>query len=208
MPPVPCRRSTFHSRFVYLKEKLDLTGFMRKTQIDSLLKKCKSKTFKVIREALKRCLTYKFDRLPQSFITNIKIEYNKKYLDRTILDIYKEFGIITSLNDLMEKGLVRPGKLDVLNEFLNMKVRHVFESYMCSKQFSKEFRSIKEKEGDKFAVLYGFICRIFVNYYTYSKGNKPKKLERRIRFVKITDGVEKVKPKIFKIIRVEDNSTQ
>jgi hypothetical protein len=93
-----------------------------------------------------------------------------------------------------------------------MKIRHVFESYLASKQYAKEFKTIQEREGDKFAVLYGFICKIFVNYYTYSKGNRPKKIEKRIRFMKIVDEETRDKPatppRLFKVIRAEDSSTQ
>jgi hypothetical protein len=113
---------------------------------------------------------------------------------------------------MLEKKQVRPEKLDILTEFLNMKIRHVFESYLASKQYAKEFKLIQERDGEKFAVLYGFICKIFVNYYTYSKGNKPKKIEKRIRFMKIVDdptgGKVAVPPRLFKVIRAEDNSTQ
>jgi hypothetical protein len=202
IPEVPCRRSTFHSKFLTLKEKLKLFSFTRKTQIDSLLKKCKSKTFKTIREALKRCLLLKFDRLPQSFITNIKIEFNKKYLDLTILEIYQEFGIFTSINDFVERGLVRENKLGLLKEFLNLTLREVFVAYNSSKQYAKDLFNIREKEGEKFGILYKFISKIFVDYYKYSKGNKQRKIERRIRFLKVINQNESNENlKIFKVIK-------
>jgi hypothetical protein len=40
-------------------------------------------------------------RLPQHFITNIKIEINKFYLNQNILSIYSENKIFSSLNELV-----------------------------------------------------------------------------------------------------------
>ena len=61
--------SCFHS----LKRELDIKD-CRKTHIDSLLKKVKSKCLKAIHEVLKSCVNLIVGRLPQLFITNIKID--------------------------------------------------------------------------------------------------------------------------------------
>jgi hypothetical protein len=198
LPKGPCNRSTFHSLFISLKERLSLSNHSRKYQIDSLLKKCKSKIFKIIKEGLKRCLLVKIKRLPQSFITNIKIEFNKRYLDKTLLEIFEEFGIF-SLNNLINKNSIKSERLELFNEFIRMRLRDVFKAYLTSKNFESELSMIKEKEDEKFAILYEFISRIFVEYYTYSKGNKPKNFNKRIRFSKNV--------KIFKIIKDELNDS-
>jgi hypothetical protein len=147
---------------------------MRKTQIDSLLKKCKSKAFKTIHEALKKCLNIKLPRLPQNFITNIKIDFNKIYLEKSILEIYKEHKIISSIEEFMSKKYLIEDKVQVFKDFLSLTFRNVFEYYINSKQYVKDYYHIQQREGEKFAILFNYISKIFIQYYTKSKGNRPK----------------------------------
>jgi hypothetical protein len=168
------RRRNIHSTFLLLKKKLNLEQFMRKTQIDSLLKKCKSKAFKTIHEALKKCLNIKLPRLPQNFITNIKIDFNKVYLDKTIYDIYREFKIIPSVEEFLSKKYLIDDKVQIFRDFLNLTFKNVFEYYVNSKQYVKDYYHIMNREGEKFAILFNYISKVFIQYYTKSKGNKPK----------------------------------
>ena len=55
------------------------------SHIDSLLKKSKIKC--LIHEVLKLSLNLLIEKLPQNFITNIKIDFNKKYLAKSIGEI-------------------------------------------------------------------------------------------------------------------------
>lgn len=165
---------SIHSKFLSLKKQLNLSHFMRKTQIDSLLKKCKTKVFRIIHEALQKCLNTKPGRLPQLFITNIKIEYNKQYLAKTILEIYQEFNVLGSLDDLESKGYVITSRKKILEDFLNMTFKQAYENYIHSNQFKKDYAQICEKEGQQFAILFSYIAQIFIQYYQKSTGNKRK----------------------------------
>ena len=175
---------------------------MRKTQIDSLLKKCKSKAFKSIHEALQKCLKMKLPRLPQQFITNIKIDFNKYYLEQTILKIYQENKLIESFDNLIDKNLILPNKEKTLQIFLNLKLKDVIDYYINSKQYVKDYLHIYKREGEKFATLFDFISSIFIQYYIKSKGNKPKKIRKEKNFdIKsiFSRNNETQKNKIFKI---------
>lgn len=179
---------SIHSKFLYLKRQLNLGHFMRKTQIDSLLKKCKSKAFKNIHEALRKCLSVKLDRLPQHFITNIKIEFNKYYLNKTILEIYQEFNIIKNLEDLHFKGFVIESRRKVLEDFLCLTFKQVFEYYINSHQFKKDYLQVSEKEGQNFAILFSYISQVFIQYYQKSRGNQKKsniKDKKRNKYIEI-----------------------
>ena len=57
------KRKKIHKNFLILKNALHLDNFMRKTQIDSLLKKCKSKLFKSIHESINSCLKKKITKI-------------------------------------------------------------------------------------------------------------------------------------------------
>jgi len=165
---------SIHSKFLYLKRQLNLGHFMRKTQIDSLLKKCKSKAFKNIHEALRKCLSVRLERLPQLFITNIKIDFNKYYLSRSILEIYQEFNIIKSLDDLVDRRHVIESRKKILEDFLSLTFKQVYEYYINSHQFKKDYLQISEREGQKFAILFSYIAQIFIQYYQKSRGNKKR----------------------------------
>ena len=165
---------SFNARYSILKKNLDVPADERKTQIDSLLKKSNSKFFKSVHLALKKCLKCQVDRLPQKFITNIKIQFVKKYLEKTIFLIYKENCDSREFDEEFIRNNVREDKKELLNEFLSMTFSEAFEFYITSQHYVKDYESIREKEGDKVAVLFNYISKIFIEYYTLSKGNSKK----------------------------------
>lgn len=165
------KRTSIHDCFIKLKTELNLNKHLRKTQIDSLLKKCKSKLFKSIHNCINKCVHTALTRLPQRFITNIKIEMNKHYLHQSILSIYADNNVFTSINELS----VVKGMETHLTTFLNMKLIEVFEYYLHSKQYLHDYNRIHKREGEKFAMLFHFTAQVFVDYYTLSKGNRPKR---------------------------------
>ena len=85
---IPLEYQNFNEIFSYIKKKLQLKN-SRKTQLDSLLKKSKGKFFKSVHDIMNKCLTKLIKRLPQIFITNITIDNNLHYINKTILQIYK-----------------------------------------------------------------------------------------------------------------------
>lgn len=167
---IPFLHSLFHS----LKRELKIKD-CRKTHIDSLLKKVKAKCLKAIHEVLKSCVNLIVGRLPQLFITNIKIDYNKCYLNKTVGDIYQEFKLLPSYDDIKEKHLIRKDKDNLLKEILNNQLKDVYKIYLESELFQKDFDKIKQKDGEKMLTLYNFVARNMSQYFLLSKGNKNTK---------------------------------
>jgi len=178
------KRKKIHKNFLLLKNALHLDNFMRKTQIDSLLKKCKSKLFKSIHESINSCLKKKLPRLPQSFITNIKIDFNKYYLSQNILSIYIKNKMFENYEELINKDFIIEGKENILKTFLNIKLQEVFEYYLNSKKYLDDYLRILKREGENFATLFDFISHIFLHYYLKGKGNKPKIKNNKIKTFK------------------------
>ena len=85
-------RVSFPKSFSYLRKKLQIKQ-SRKTHIDSILKKCKARFFKAISDCLKQCVKIQIKKFPQSFITNISIEYNKYILNLTVCELYKSLKL-------------------------------------------------------------------------------------------------------------------
>jgi hypothetical protein len=178
------KRKIIHKNFLLLKKSLHLDNFMRKTQIDSLLKKCKSKLFKSIHDSINLCLKKKLPRLPQSFITNIKIDFNKFYLCQSIISIYIKNQIFESFDELIQKDYIIKEKEESLKIFFNITLQEVFEYYLNSKKYLDDYLRILKREGENFATLFDFISHIFLNYYLKGKGNKPKIKNNKIKTFK------------------------
>ena len=213
------KRKIIHKNFLLLKKSLHLDNFMRKTQIDSLLKKCKSKLFKNIHESINLCLKKKLPRLPQSFITNIKIDFNKFYLCQSIISIYIKNQIFESFDELIQKDYIIKEKEESLKIFFNITLQEVFEYYLNSKKYLDDYLRILEREGENFAILFDFISHIFLNYYLKGKGNKPKIKQNKIKGFKSLSLIKKNKlpfsnrkvnrlNKIFKIEKTKKNENE
>ena len=157
-------QTTFQSTFSYLRKKLQVK-YTRKTHIDSLLKKCKGKFFKAVHDSIKLCLNILFNRLPQKFITNITIDYNKKFL-------YK------NLEDILSKNLCKKDKIDLVKEILNTDFYSLYETYTSSDRFKREINEIQALEGKRNGILYEFVASNFCIYYLYSKAHVPREKKK------------------------------
>ena len=164
---------SFHINFNNLRIKLGIED-SRKTHIDSLLKKAKSKCLKAIHEVLKLSLNLLIGRLPQNFITNIKIDFNKKYLNESIGNIYYEYKLLPSYEEIINKNLIRKGKFDLFNETYNSSFEYVYMVYINSDLYKKDFEKILMKDGQNIASLYDYVAKNMCEYFILSKGNKKK----------------------------------
>ena len=164
---------SLYSTFKYLKRKYGLKN-ERKNRIDCIIKKVKTKYIKAIHEAIKYCVNLYIHRLPQNFTTNIKIEYNKIYLNKTIEQIYTEFKILPSLNELIEKNLIKKGKKEFLILLMTSSLKDIYKSYLSSNLYKYDRMYIKNKEGENIAKLYDYIAQNICQYFLYNKGNKKR----------------------------------
>jgi len=160
--------SRFQSIFSYIKKKYQIK-FSRKSQIDSLLKKCKGKFFKSIHEVMNKSLNIVVKRLPQFFITNITIKYNQKYLDKNIIQIYQEFNNLPDYKTLKEKNIIKKNKEQLFKEFCSYSLFNLYDIYCESKRFHKNINEIKNQDGKRIGLLYEFVSLNFSAYYKYSK---------------------------------------
>ena len=162
---------SLYSTFKYLKEKYKIKN-SRKNRIDCIVKKVKTKYINAIHEAIKYCVNLKIDKLPQNFITNIKIEYNKMYLNKTVEQIYTEFNIIPSLNELINKNLIKKDRKELLIHLMNSSLKDIYQYYLISDLYKYHKRCIIKKEGENSGKLYDYVARNICNYFIYNKGNK------------------------------------
>ena len=138
---------SFQGLFTSLRKTLDVK-YTRKLHIDSILKKCKGRFFKAINECVKKCLRINVPKFPQNFITNISIEYNQKFLDFTMGDLYSYFHLLPySLDDIMEKNYCYKEKEIYLKYIFLSKMGSLYFQYIKSKQYKRMIDLIKTKES-------------------------------------------------------------
>ena len=167
---------SFQSMFSYIKKKLQIKN-SRKFHIDSILKKCKGKFFKTINDCFQKCIKIEIKRLPQSFITNITISYNKYFMDKKLIEVYKHFNIINGeIENYFEKNYITKEKEELFKYLCKSTVSELYNLYLESRIHQREIDFVTVQEGKRFAYLYQFISDNFTTYY---KNNKPNKKRKR-----------------------------
>lgn len=167
----------FYSRIKYIRKKYNIKK-SRKNHIDSLVKKAKSKFLKAIYECLKYCLhSCNLYRLPQKFIINTRIEYNKKILNKTVEEIYSEFELLPTYETLVSKNKVYQNKQDFLYSLMKSKLKDIYKYYISSKLYIMDKKRIESKSGEAVVKLYDFVATNICEYFLLNKGND-KRLNR------------------------------
>ena len=161
-------RVSFPKSFSYLRKKLQIKQ-SRKTHIDSILKKCKARFFKAISDCIKQCVKIQIKKFPQSFITNISIEYNKYILKLTVYELYQIFNLSKDVLDESNENCFFSGKERYFKYIYYSKLSDLYISYIQSKRYKREIESIKYNLGMKMLLLYEFVSENFVNYYSFSQ---------------------------------------
>ena len=165
---------SFYSKFKYLCCKLNIDN-LRKNHIDIIIKKVKIKLFKGIHEVLKYCLNTNINRLPQNFINNIKIEYNRYYLNKTISEIYSEFAIIPSLKEIIDNKIVKKDKTEVFILFMNSNLINIINVYLKSNLFIYDKKKLERKSGLNDVILFDFVANNICDYFLYGSTSPNKK---------------------------------
>ncbi len=170
------KSQSFQSFFTFLRKYLQIK-YTRRIHIDSKLKKCKGKFYKAINDCLKKCLKINIKKLPQVYITNISIEYNKCFVDFTVNDLYTYFNLMPyPMETILEREYCVKGKEDFLKYIFLSKINKLYSIFIESKRYKKEIELMKKQKGIKLAFLHQFVAENFINYYYYSKSHikKPK----------------------------------
>ena len=166
--------NNFNEIFIRIRKKLHVKH-SRKSEVDSLLKKAKCKFFQTVHKIMKYCLSITVNRLPQLFITNITIEYNRSYLEKTIFQIYTDFDLIQNLN-IIDDEVIKIKNKELFKNFTNYKFYELYEQYIDSQCYKKDMNKIINKNGKNIGILYEFVSKNFLSYYLNSK-NKIAKID-------------------------------
>ena len=182
--------NNFQGIFSYIKKKFQIK-FSRKSNIDSLLKKCKGKFFKTIHEIMNTSLNIVVKRLPQKFITNITIEYNQKYLKKNIIQVYQEFDLLPDYDTIKEKGFIKTNKSQYFEQFCSYNLISLYNIYLQSQRYLNEINEVKFHDGRRIGLLYQFVSKNFCNYFENNKPHviKPKDESKNNINISINDNI-------------------
>ena len=167
----------FYSKIKLIRKKYNIKK-SRKNHIDSLVKKAKSKFLKAIYECLKYCLhSCNLSRLPQKFIINTRIEYNKKILNKTVEEIYTGFKLLPTYETLMQNNQVYKNRQEFLYSLMKTKLKDIYKYYISSNLYTIDKKRIESKSGEGVVKLYDFVATNICEYFLLNKGND-KRLNR------------------------------
>jgi hypothetical protein len=161
--------------------KKNRNSIYRKLKPDSLRKKIKArlhkKLTKIINEKLKtagsKCF---FDMLPQSFITNINIGFNKPLLNITMRELFqKTFGFKSKDKEKIDYN-IRIMKYiednpDINNnsdvsDFLDSKYSEIIREYLDGDYLQEDIERLRdENEGEEYINRYNFIALHWIEFY-------------------------------------------
>jgi hypothetical protein len=106
--------------------------------------------------------------LPQNFINNIKIEYNRQYLDKTISEIYLEFSILPPIKEILENKMIKKEKTEILILFMNSSLIDIIKIYLSSNLFVYDKKKLQRKSGLNDVILFDFVANNICDYFQYS----------------------------------------
>ena len=145
---------SFQGIFTCLRKTLDIK-YTRKLHIDSILKKCKGRFFKAVSECVRKCIKINVPKFPQNFITNIAIEYNQKFMDFTVEELYQHFHLLPySISDIMEKKYCQKEKEVYLKYIFLSKISNLYFQYIQCKQYKRMIELILYHKRQKIIIFY------------------------------------------------------
>ena len=158
--------NNFYTIFSYLRKKFQISK-TKKSTIHTLLKKGKAKFFKMIHKIINFCLTTKIKRLPQSFITNINISNNLKYMNKTIIEIYQSFHLLPDFQTLMKNNKIKRDMQNIFKRFCSLNFRALYQEYLESKTYIYDLNEAQFCFGKKMQILYEFVSKNYILYFMY-----------------------------------------
>jgi hypothetical protein len=165
--------NSFNDTFYAIKKNLHIKQ-SRKYQVDSLLKKAKCKFFQIIHTIMKYCLSIRVKRLPQPFITNITIEYNRYYMEKTIVQLYNEFNLFSNI-EKFDDEIIKIQNKELFKVFSKYKLDDLYNVYIESQSYKKDLKEVVVKNGKNVGILYEFVSKNLIYYYRNNKSKIPLK---------------------------------
>ena len=163
------------------KKSKNKNGYVRKLKPDSLRKKIKArfhkKLIQIVNKRLKDCGSkLLFDLFPQSFITNINIDFNRPLLKLTMRELFqKTFGFKAKDKEKIDvnKNVIKylQNNPHIYNDenissFLESTYEEIIQKYMHGKYLIEDIERLKnEGENADYINRYIFVAKNWIVFY-------------------------------------------
>ena len=163
------------------KKNITKSTIYRKLKPDSLRKKIKARLHKKLRQIINSKLKeagskFYLDMLPQSFITNINIGFNKPLLNITMRELFKmNFGFKAKDREKIEYNIRILKYIEdnpdinnnpLVRDFLDCKYSQIIKKYMEGKYLLDDIERLKsEGEEEDYINRYTFIALHWIEFY-------------------------------------------
>jgi len=115
-------------------------------------------------------------KLPQNFIKDVHIEFNKIHMNFTLEELFmKKFG--ESNNFKLENNIKIIKKIRQVHKnfpMLKMTLKEILEKYFESETYKEDLQKLRKKESEEYCALYDAIAKDYINYFMNQNGNKHK----------------------------------
>ena len=153
----------------------------RKYKSDSIRKKIKSRTLKKVKniiniEIKKAGIALCFDYFPQTFVSNIRVDVNKRVLNYNLKELFStDFGGISKDKEKLRNNI---GVLKCLEEhplisntalydiLFKCSFRKILEDYFSSDNLKNDIEKLREEgEDEEYVKKYEYLAKNFVKFY-------------------------------------------
>jgi hypothetical protein len=109
---------------------------------------------------------------------------------------------MTNYDEWTKLHYVQPQANIYLKILMEMTYKEAFEAYLKSSRYISDYNYIKQREGEKYAILYDYVSKVFINYFLYGKGNRKKNV--KLEVLEMEEDIQSNKS-IFKTLEGKDN---
>lgn len=141
-------------------------------RVDCIKKRIKSLCHKYIINKLNSLLTsskskLKLYKISRELSTNVKKDYNKEFLSKTLKNI-----ILMNINIQKDTktnknllALAELERLDIANKLIHMRMKDIYIEYFNSDCYQNDVNRLKRKENESYIIKYLKISKQFIEYY-------------------------------------------
>ena len=69
--------------------------------------------------------------------------------------------------------------------------KEAFEAYIKSNRYQSDYHYIKQREGEKYAILFDYVAKIYIRYFLNGRGNKKRNFGKYISMNSTNNDVNK-----------------
>ena len=115
-----------------------------------------------------------FLKLPKDLIVNLRINLNQEINEGSISELFSRYVDDPQENKKVNHNIqtiqkIKKLNIATINNFLNEKVKDVYNEYFASEEFAKDVNTISKKDGQYYSESYSLIASTFLDSFKLIK---------------------------------------